>query len=268
MGRTYAVAVRDRGEPLDMRAEEPDEHLGLGLAQLREICGHMCNRAVVLAHLDARAGLLGRRGVAIGREGPGQHRSQFGWTAISWHLCQCRRVANFETVQALPRERAHRRVAAGISQVSEGLDRDVVVGMRKQGVAVVGQGKELRRAATASQLSANLTLRDLAHPPGRDQRIEVAADRRGRETEAGAEGTGALRTAIVQGPDDPVTGSRVIGASSSARRRGGRRRRVRDRRGFHNTIVTYLPLACTHPPAELRWAGYLGSARAAYHRAR
>ncbi len=146
MGRTYAVAVGDGGEPLDVRAEEPDEHLGLGLAQLWEICRDMSNRAVVLADLDARAGLLSGRGVAVGREG----LRQFGWTAISWHLGQRRRVANFETVQALPRERAHCTVAAGTSQVSEGLDRDVVVGVGEQRVAVVGQGKELGRAATAS----------------------------------------------------------------------------------------------------------------------
>ncbi len=267
MGRTYAVAVRDRGEPLNVRAEQPDEHLRLGLAQLREICRDMSDRTVVLADLNARAGLLSGCGVAVGREGPRQHLSQFGWTAISWHLCQRRRVANFETVQPLPRERAYCRVAAGISQVSEGLDRDVVVGMGEQRVAVIGQGKELRGAATASQLTANLALRDLTDPPRRDQRVEVAADRRRRQAEARAQGACALRTAIVQGPGDPVTGAGVIWASGAAgghsghrrQRRQRRRRCVRDRRGFHNTIVTYLPRPCTHP---------LPRGSAAYHRAR
>ena len=127
MGRTYAVAVRDCGEPLDVRTEEADEHLRLRLAQLRKIRGDMGNRAVMLADLDARACLLGRRGVAVGRE----RRSQFGRTAISWHLCQRRGVANFETVQALPRERAHRGVSAGVSQIAEGLDGDVVISMWK-----------------------------------------------------------------------------------------------------------------------------------------
>ena len=84
MGRTYAVAVRDGGEPLDVRAQEPDEHLCLGLAQLREICCDVRDRAVVLADLDTGAGLLRGRGVAVGRE----RRSQFGRTAIGWHLCQ------------------------------------------------------------------------------------------------------------------------------------------------------------------------------------
>ena len=181
MGRTYAVAVRDRGEPLDVCTEQPDEHLRLCLAQLREIRCDVSNRAVVLADLDAGAGLLCGRGVAIG----GQRRSQFGRTASSWHLCQCRRVANFETVQALPCERAHGSIAAGVSQIAQGLYRDVVIGMGKQGVAVVGQGEKLRGAATAAELTANLALRNLAHSARGDQRVEVAANGRGCEAEAG-----------------------------------------------------------------------------------
>jgi len=181
VGRTYAVAVRDRGEPLDVCTEEPHKHLRLCLAQLREICCDVSNRAVVLTDLDAGAGVLRGRGIAIG----GECRRQLGRTAISWHLCQHRRVANFETVQALPRERAHCGIAAGVSQIAEGLDGDVVIGMPKQRVAVVGQGEELRGAATASELTANLTLRNLTYPACGDQRVEVAANRRGCEAEAG-----------------------------------------------------------------------------------
>jgi hypothetical protein len=181
VGRTYAVAVRDRGEPLDVSTEEPDEHLRLGLAQLREICCDMSNRAVVLADLDAGAGLLCGRGVAIGRE----RSSQFGRTAVSWHLCQRRRVANFETVQALPCERTHGSIAAGVSQIAQGLYRDVVIGMWKQGVAVVGQREKLRGAPAAPELTANLALGDLAYSASGDQRVEVAANGRGGEAEAG-----------------------------------------------------------------------------------
>src|SRR5665213_2249503 len=54
-GRSIVV-MRDRGQPLHMRAQQSAEHLGLGLAQLREIGGHMRDRAMVLAHLHARAG--------------------------------------------------------------------------------------------------------------------------------------------------------------------------------------------------------------------
>ena len=46
-----AIAVRDRGQPLHRRAEQPAECLGLRLAQLRELGGHVGDRAVVLAEL-------------------------------------------------------------------------------------------------------------------------------------------------------------------------------------------------------------------------
>jgi heme a synthase len=239
VGRTYAVAVRDRGKPLDVGAQKPDKHLRLCLAQLRKIRCDMRDRAVVLADLNARAGLLCRRCVAVGRE----RRSQFGRTAISWHLCQCRGVANFETVQALPGEPAHCGVAAGLAQIAERLDRDVVVGVSKQGVTVIGQGEQLRGAAAASELTVNLALRNFAYPPRPDQRVEVAADSCRREAETRTQGAGALGTVIVQGPGDPVPGSGVIRASGVWRHR----RRIGDHRGFHNTNVTYLVLACTHP---------------------
>ncbi len=127
MRRTYAVAVRNRGEALDVRTEEPHKHLRLGLTQLREIRRDMRDRAVVLADLDARPSLLCGRGVAIGCE----CRSQLGRTPIGWHLCQRRRVAHLETVQALPSKRAHRGVATGVSQVVQRFDRDVVIGVGK-----------------------------------------------------------------------------------------------------------------------------------------
>lgn len=115
-------------------------------------------------------------------------------------------------------------------------------------MAVVGQGEKLRGAATAPELTANLALRDLANPAGSDQRVEVSADGCGREAKAGAQGTGALGTAIVQGSSDPIPGTGVIGASESAR---GRCWCLGDDRGFHNTNVTYLPL-CVHTPPP-RW---------------
>src|SRR5580692_11179471 len=111
-------------------------------------------------------------------------------------------------------------------------------------MAVVGQGEKLRGAATAPELTANLALGNFADPPRRDQRIEVATHGRGGETEAGAQRTCTLGTAIMQGPSDPVTSAGIVGAGGSARERG---RCLGDDRGFHNTNVTYLPLTCTHP---------------------
>ena len=52
-GGADAVAVGDRREPLDVAAEDPADGLGLGLAQLRELVGHVRDRAVLLAELVA-----------------------------------------------------------------------------------------------------------------------------------------------------------------------------------------------------------------------
>jgi hypothetical protein len=43
--------VGDRGQPLHVHAEQAGEQLGLHLAQLRELLGHVGHRAVVLAQL-------------------------------------------------------------------------------------------------------------------------------------------------------------------------------------------------------------------------
>src|SRR5581483_3919420 len=61
-----AVAVRDRSEPLDRRAKQPAERLGLRLAQLRELGRHVRDRAVVLAELLAVAAADGGRGARGG----------------------------------------------------------------------------------------------------------------------------------------------------------------------------------------------------------
>jgi hypothetical protein len=156
--------MSDGGEPLNVRTKKPDEHLGLGLAQLGEVDCDVRDRAVVLADLNAGAGLLRGRGVAVGRE----RRSQLGRTPTGWHPRQRGRVAGFKTVQALPRERAHSGVAAGVPQVVKGVDGDVVVGMGKQRMPVVGQGEKLRWASAATQLSVNLALRNLTHSTGCD----------------------------------------------------------------------------------------------------
>lgn len=70
VGGAHAVAMRDRGQPLHVRAEQPRERLGLGVAQLRKLLGNMRHRAVVLTQLltiDDRG--LGRRcRVSVGRQ--------------------------------------------------------------------------------------------------------------------------------------------------------------------------------------------------------
>ena len=72
VGGADAVAVGDGGETLDMGAEQAREHLGLGLAQVGELPGHVGDRAVVLADLLAGGGAVDRGGVAVGGERLGE----------------------------------------------------------------------------------------------------------------------------------------------------------------------------------------------------
>jgi hypothetical protein len=73
---TNPVAVGDRGQSLDVRAEHLFEGAGLGFAQLGELGGNVSHRAVMLADLDTlHAGDridLRRCSVAIGGQRSGK----------------------------------------------------------------------------------------------------------------------------------------------------------------------------------------------------
>ena len=235
MRRTNAVAVRDRGQPLHVRAQHSAKHLGLGLAQLREIGGHMRDRAMVLAHLHARAGLVRRRGVSIG----GQHGGQFSRTPISGHVDQRARIPGFEAIKPLPREGCHRTLATRRPQIEEGGHSDVVVGVPERRLPSVSEREQPGRSTPAAKLAADLALRHLAHLSGRDQRIEVPAHGCGSEPEDRTQCDGALRTMLMQGPGDPIAGAIVV---MSGRRTHGSRG-LGDRCGFHNDNVTYFAAA-------------------------
>src|SRR5690349_17118666 len=68
----HTVAVGDRGQALDVRADEPRDHPRLGLAQLWELGGHVGHRAVVLAKLAAGGDRGCAGSVPLGRKRPGQ----------------------------------------------------------------------------------------------------------------------------------------------------------------------------------------------------
>lgn len=131
-------------------------------------------------------------------------------------------------------------------------------------MTVVGQGEQLGRPATATELTMNLALGNLTHSPGGNQRVEMAANRRGREAKARAQRACALGTMIMQRPGDSVAGAGVVRATDNA----WSGRHLRDHRGFHNTIVTYLPPTCTHPLLPGFGPAWLEPAQAAYHRPR
>jgi hypothetical protein len=70
--RTNAVTVRDGREPLDMPAGESTEGSGLCLTQLRELLGHVLDRAVVLAQLHTDTTVVRRRREAVLGQSGGQ----------------------------------------------------------------------------------------------------------------------------------------------------------------------------------------------------
>ena len=75
MRGAHVLASGQGGQALDGHAQEPGEGLGLGLAQLVELAGHVAHGAVPLAQLDgvgAVSDITYGRGVAIEREGVGQ----------------------------------------------------------------------------------------------------------------------------------------------------------------------------------------------------
>ena len=206
MRRAYAIAVGDGGEPLDVRAEQSPEHLGLGLAQLGEVGRDVSDWAVVLANLGTAAGMLRRRRVAVSREGV----RQLGGAAISGDVDERGRISGFEGGQPVTSERRDSSFAAGGLQVIERGDRDVVVGVAERGVAGVGEGEDFGWAASAAELAAHLALGYLADPADGDERIEVAADGGGGQPKAGAECDGTLRPVLMQGPSDPIAGAIIL----------------------------------------------------------
>ena len=84
VGGADAVAVGDGRQPLDVGAEQAAEHRGLGLAQLRELAGHVRDRAVVLAELPARRrSVRGRGGVTLGAERGGERLGPGRWPGVA-----------------------------------------------------------------------------------------------------------------------------------------------------------------------------------------
>ena len=136
----------DRGQPLDVAAEDQADRLGLGLAQLRELVGDVGDRAVLLAQLLPDRAVANRRGVPLG----GEHLGQDLGGAELGVLCP-------DPLEPLPDERhpAGREfpdglVAAGLGQEPERLGGEVVVLLVEAVAAGLGQREDLGRP-TASR---------------------------------------------------------------------------------------------------------------------
>ena len=178
VGCADPVAVGDRGQSLDVSPEQPGEHLGLCFAQLRELCGHVRNRAVVLAELVTDRRLQHRRGVAVLGERSSKHPRAVIGLSRRYHGA----VALLELGGAAAGELRYSVGAAGLSQEAHCTHRQVVVCLGEGVAAGIGEGEDLGRAATpAGARDARFASRHVALSK---QGVQMPAHRSGRQCQS------------------------------------------------------------------------------------
>ena len=174
--RADTVAVGDGGQSLDVLAEQPGEDLGLGLAQLRELLGHVRDRAVVLAQL--------RRAPASAVEAAYPSAvSACARTSAFW-FSGPRRPATVPLLHVgdpAPGELRDGLVTARLGDEPQRGGRQVVVRLVERVPAGVGEREDLGRTAAAARAVDSLLV-------GLDQAVveqvvEVPADRRRGQVE-------------------------------------------------------------------------------------
>jgi hypothetical protein len=181
--------VGDGGKSLHVRAEQAGEDLGLRLAELGELLGHVGDRAVVLAELLAgalgsrRASRTGGGSVSVARERLGE---RLGPGPLG-RLLDGRAVAGLELGDPLAGERGDGLAATLLLDEAQRAGGEVVV-VLVEGVPPGGRDTEdPRRTATA---------------PGARSSISPSARRasRWRRTAAAVRPSPSASTAAVVGP--------------------------------------------------------------------
>src|SRR5215207_6962478 len=212
--RADPVAVGDRGQALDVGAEQPGKDLGLGLAELGELLGHVGDGAVVLAQLLPRCGCrgAGRGGVAVGRQrlgkgfGPATGRGAGDPVA----------VAALELGDPLPGERGDRLAAAPLLDEAQRAGGEVVVGLVE--LVATGGCEHEQAGRTAPAADRGGAWRALLDQAVGQQGVQVAPHGRRGEAQGRGEAGGGGGAGLEDGARDPVAG-RVL------------------QRVFHNTSV-------------------------------
>ena len=196
--------LADRGEPLDVPAEQPRERLGLGLAQLRELGGHVGHRAVVLAELVAGRRRLEGGGVPVRAQRVGE-----GLDAL---VGRCGVDADGVAVLDVARDHAgevrHGGRTRDPGQLVQGLGGEPVVRLRERLAALDGERVDLGRTP-APALAGGAVRRPVARLDlaGGGQRVQVAPDGGGGEPEPlGQDGRGG-RTVGQEAARDARTGA-------------------------------------------------------------
>ncbi len=210
----HAVAVRDGGQALDVRADELGDRLRFGLAQLRELGRHVRDRAVVLAELAARGDHRSRCSVTLGGErrseclGPGER--------LVTRALHRRPAPVFERGYLVGREGGHGVRSAVRGDPAQRRGGQIIVGVRAGAQpGRVGQREHPSRAATAARTTDDLLTR--GHVTVVEHRVEVAADRGRAEAQGIAQlrgGRGAVREEQLR---DPIAGTAISTARDGRR---------------------------------------------------
>ena len=147
-GRADVGALTDGGQSLHVGTKQSREELGLGFAQLRELCRDMCHGAVVLAELVTVATGAGddRRRIPF----TGQRLCQRSGTLGNRHLRQHRLIPLANVLNPFAGELVDGQRATHLGEVAQRLGGQIVVGLVKSAPPELREGKDLGWPTTAS----------------------------------------------------------------------------------------------------------------------
>lgn len=219
----HTVAVGDRGEPLDVAAQKSREHFGLGFAQLRELFGHVADRAMVLTQLFAAGGRFDRGRIAIDAECIGEDARAIG----GFGLVDKGAIALLEGRDALAGESHHGVFSSGLGEEPQCVGGKIVIRLVEPVATKFGDEEHLGRAASAAATVDALLAR--LDDTVRKKQIEVPAHGRGGEVKSACKIDRSRSPLFEDALGDAVTGRGVV-----------QDRRVIDPIVFHNTIVPLM----------------------------
>ncbi len=206
------VAVRERGQPLHVDAEQPRERVCFSVTERRKFPGGVLHGAVPLTELYAGEPAAGARlthGAGRGGEpvaGQGAHQDVDPGGGLGGRRGELRGIPLLELAHAGLGETAHRALAGLLREEAQRLGGQVVVVGLERLVARLAQHEGLGGTASAAMTGRQLAVDD---EPGLDEVLEVAADGRRGQAEVLGEGGGGDGSVLADGLQHPVSSARL-----------------------------------------------------------
>ena len=204
------LAMGEGRQALDVNSEQPRERVGLGIAELRELCCDVLHRAMPLAQLHTGQGrALSDRSGGGGETVGGQRRSQCLGARGDVLACFGERhgISLFELGVAFEGEVAHGILTGVLRKKAQSRSGNVVVVADQANVAGLGQdvcagGPTTTPAERTSR--GGLVLADGALF---GEQVEVTTDRGGSQSQTRGEGRSGERSQLGDRLPDPVPGA-------------------------------------------------------------